>query len=130
MQARDPQEIESALAAFAREGVPGVMFAGDAVFFGQRQRIAELALRYRLATMFPQREYVEAGGLMSYGENLSEFFRRAASFVDRIIRGAKPGELPIEQPTMFELVINIGTAKALGIAIPNTLTALANEVIE
>jgi putative ABC transport system substrate-binding protein len=80
--------------------------------------------------MFVQREYVEAGGLMSYGENLKDFFRRAASFVDKIIKGAKPGELPIEQPTKFNLVINRKTAAALGLTIPSQLYMFADEVIE
>src|SRR5262249_46471628 len=101
VEARDPQEIETAFAAFARERVQAFIGAGDAVFFGQRRRIAELALRHRLPSIFSQREYAQDGGLMSYGENLSDFFRRAASFVDKIFKGAKPGDLPIEQPTRF-----------------------------
>jgi putative ABC transport system substrate-binding protein len=130
MQARNLQEVESSLSALARDGVPAVMFAGDAVFFGQRQRIAELSLQYRLGTMFPQREYVAAGGMMSYGENLADFFYRAASYVDKIFKGAKPGELPIEQPTRFHLVINRRTADALGVRIPSHLYIFADEVIE
>ena len=108
---------------------PGGM-AGDAVFFSQRQQLAELAIINRLPTMFSQREYAVAGGLMSYGENLSDFFRRAASFVDKIIKGAKPGDLPIEQPTKFNLVINRATADALGITIPAQLYIFADVVIE
>jgi putative tryptophan/tyrosine transport system substrate-binding protein len=130
IEARNPQEIENAFAALANERVPAVMVASDAIFFAQRQRIAELALGNRLATMFPQREYVEAGGLMSYGENLADFFRRAASYVDKIFKGAKPGDLPIEQPTKFNLVINRKTADALGVTIPAQLYIFANEVIE
>jgi putative ABC transport system substrate-binding protein len=130
MQARNPQEVESALAEFAKEGVPAVMFAADAVFFGQRQRIAELALHYRLPTMFSAREYTAAGGMMSYGENLADFFRRAASYVDKILKGAKPGELPIAQPTHFHLVINRKTANALSVTIPAHLYIFADEVIE
>jgi putative ABC transport system substrate-binding protein len=91
--------------------------ASDAIFLQQRQRIAELALANRLPTMFPQSDYVEAGGLMSYGENFFDFFRRAASFVDKIFKGAKPGDLPIEQPTKFHLVIHRKTADALGVTI-------------
>src|SRR6516164_2534644 len=113
IEARNRQEIEDAFAAFAKERVPAVMVAVDAVFFGQRWRIAEFALANRLATMFALREYAEAGGLMSYGENVADFFRRAASFVDKIFKG-KPGDLPIEQPTKFNLVINRKTAEALG----------------
>jgi putative ABC transport system substrate-binding protein len=130
LEARNLQEIENAFALFAKERVPAVMVAGDAVFFGQRWQIADLALTNRLATMFPSREYAEAGGLMSYGENLADFFRRAASYVDKIFKGAKPGELPIEQPTRFNLAINRKTADALGITIPPVLYIFADEVIE
>jgi len=129
-EARSPQEIESAFAAFAKEGVQAVMFTGDAVFFGQRRQIAELALANRLATMFPQREYVVAGGLMSYGEYLADFLRRAAPYLDKIFKGAKAGDLPIEQPTLFHLVINRKTADALGVTIPAQLYIFAHEVIE
>jgi len=128
--ARNPREIEEAFAAFAQERVQAVMVAVDAVFFGQRQRIAELALANRLATIFALREYAEVGGLMSYGENVADFFRRAASFVDKIFKGAKPGDLPIEQPTKFHLVINRKTADGLGLTIPPQLYIFADEVIE
>ena len=130
IDARDTEEIERAFAAFAKDGVPAAIVAGDAVFFGQRRRIAELALAHRLATMCPQREYAVAGGLMSYGENLSDFFRRAASFIDKIFKGAKPGDLPIEQPTRFNLVINRKTADMLEVTIPSQLYIFADEVIE
>jgi putative ABC transport system substrate-binding protein len=130
IEARNPREIEDAFAAFAKERVPAVMVAVDAVFFGQRWRIAELALANHLATMFALREYAEAGGLMSYGENIADFFRRAASFVDKIFKGAKPGDLPIEQPTKFNLVINRKTADALGVTIPPQRYIFADEVIE
>ena len=130
IDARDTEEIERAFAAFAKDGVPAAIVAGDAVFFGQRRRIAELALAHRLATMCPQREYVVAGGLMSYGENLADFFRRSASYVDKIFKGAKPSDLPIEQPTKFNLVINRKTADALGVTIPAQLYIFADEVIE
>jgi putative tryptophan/tyrosine transport system substrate-binding protein len=130
IEARDPQEIETAFAAFAKERVQAFIAAGDAMFFGQRRQIAELALRNRLPSIFSQREYAEAGGLMSYGENVSDFFRRAASFVDKIFRGAKPGDLPIDQPTRFNLVINRKTADALGLTIPAHFYIFADEVIE
>ena len=130
LEARSPQEIENAFAALAKERLPAVMVAADAVFFGQQYRIAELALANRLPSMFSQREYAVAGGLMSYGENLSDFFRRAASFVDKIFKGANPGDLPIEQPTNFNLVINRKTANALGVTIPAQLYMFADEVIE
>jgi putative ABC transport system substrate-binding protein len=124
------EELERAFAAFDKQGIQGVIATTDAVFSGQRERIAELALARRLPMMFSQREYVEAGGLMSYGENLSDFLRRAAVFVDKILKGAKPADLPIEQPTQFHLVINHNTADALGLTIPPRLYTFADEVIE
>jgi putative tryptophan/tyrosine transport system substrate-binding protein len=95
-----------------------------------RIRINTLALGLRLPTMHTFREYAEAGGLMSYGPNFPDLFRRAADYVDKILRGAKPGDLPVEQPTKFDLVINLTTAKALGLDVPPTLLARADEVIE
>jgi putative ABC transport system substrate-binding protein len=130
IEARNSHEIENAFSALAKERVPAVMVASDAIFFGQRQRIAELALNNRLPTMFSLREYAEAGGLMSYGENIADFFRHAAFYVDKIFKGAKPDELPIEQPTRFNLVINRKTADALGLTIPPQLYIFADEIIE
>jgi len=106
IEARNPNETEIAFAELSKEQVDAVMVASDAVFFGQRQRIAALALRSRIPTMFSLREYAEAGGLMSYGEDLADFFRRAASFVDKIFKGAKPGDLPIEQPTTLHRLLH------------------------
>jgi putative ABC transport system substrate-binding protein len=130
IEARNPLEIENAFAVLAKERISAIMVASDAIFFGQRQRIAELALNNRLPTMFSLREYAQAGGLMSYGENIADFFRRSAFYVDKIFKGAKPGELPIDQPTRFNLVINGKTANALGITIPPQLYIFADEVIE
>jgi putative tryptophan/tyrosine transport system substrate-binding protein len=102
----------------------------DALVITNRARIHTLAMGVRLPTMYASRDYVEAGGLMSYGANYPDLFRRAAEYVDKILRGAKPGDIPVEQPTKFELVINLTTAKALGIDVPSTLLARADEIIE
>ena len=102
----------------------------DTVLFSNRIRVNTLALSARLPTMLSNREYVEAGGLMSYGPNFLDLFRRAGDYVDKILRGAKPGDIPVEQPTKFDLVINITTAKALGLTVPPSLLAIADEVIE
>jgi putative ABC transport system substrate-binding protein len=103
---------------------------GDALITNNRIRIITLALGARLATMYPSREHVDAGGLMSYGPNFSDLHRRAADYVDKILRGAKPADIPVEQPTKFDFVINLTTAKVLGLEIPSTLLARADEVIE
>ena len=102
----------------------------DTILFSHRIRVNTLALSARLPTIFLNREYVEAGGLMSYGPSFPDLFRRAADFVDKILHGAKPGNIPVEQPTKFDLVINLTTAKALGLTVPPTLLARADEVIE
>jgi len=102
----------------------------DPLFFTNRIRVNTLALGARLPTMYGFREHVEAGGLMSYGPSQTDLFRRAADYVDKILRGAKPGEIPVEQPTKFDLVVNLTTAKALGLTIPPMLLARADEVIE
>ena len=123
-------EVASAFVTLSNERVKAVLVQGDAFFFSQRRRIADLAIKSRLPTMFLQRDYVEAGGLMSYGENLSDFYLRAASYVDKIIKGAKPADLPVEQPTRFFLVINRKTAEAIGLTLPLQLLVVADEVIE
>jgi putative ABC transport system substrate-binding protein len=130
VQAGNPQEIEDAFATFAKERAQAVMVITDALYFAHRQRLAELALRHRLTSLVPLREYVEAGGLMSYGEALGEFYRRADYYVDKIFKGAKPADLPIEQPRKFDLVINRKTADTLGITVPSMLYIFADEVIE
>ena len=112
------------------QNADAVVVAPDTVFVEQRQRIADLAIKYRLPSMFSFREHVEAGGLMSYGQHLADSYRRAATYVDRIFKGAKPSELPIEQSTKLELCINRKTANTLGITIPADLLVLADEVVE
>ncbi len=102
----------------------------DAVLLPHRTRILDLAAKHRRPAASQYREFVEAGGLLSYGPNLPEHFRRAAIYVDRILKGAKPGDLPVEQPTKFELVVNLKTAKTLGLTIPSSLLARADQVIE
>jgi putative ABC transport system substrate-binding protein len=129
-EAHDPQYIEGAFVLLARQNVTAVLVGTDAMFFVQRRQIAQFALANRMASIFSLRAYAAAGGLMSYGESLREFYRRAASFVDKIFKGAKPGDLPIEQPTRFNLVINRKTADALGLTIPPELYIFADEVIE
>ena len=116
-----PEELEAAFAAIAKDRADALFVDGTAVDYGHMRRISEFAARLRLPTVFNFREGPEAGGLMSYGANLADLCRRAATFVDKILKGAKPGDLPIEQPTKFELVINLKTAKALGLTIPQPL---------
>jgi putative ABC transport system substrate-binding protein len=126
VDARNPQGIDRAYMVFAGQRVEAVVITDDRYFFTQQDKLAGHAQRLRLPSIYPQRDYVEAGGLMSYGESLKEFYRRAASFVDRIFKGARPGELPIEQ-VASQVVINRKTAAALGMAIPD---AFADEVIQ
>jgi putative ABC transport system substrate-binding protein len=130
LEASNPQAIENAFSIMVREKVAAVIVAIDGYFVQQRHQLAELTLKYRMPSMFGQRAHVEAGGLMSYGQNLSDNFRRAAAYVDKIFKGAKPGDLPVEQSTTLELYINGKTAKALGIKIPNSVLVQATKVIE
>jgi putative tryptophan/tyrosine transport system substrate-binding protein len=124
------EDIEAAFAEAARQGAGAVILAADAFFSGQGPHIAASAARHRLATISLYRDHALAGGLISYGQNVAEFHRRAATYVDKILKGAKPEDLPVEQPTKFDLVINGKTAAALGLAIPPELLVLADEVIE
>jgi putative tryptophan/tyrosine transport system substrate-binding protein len=130
VEASTVEDIGRGFFKMKEQNVEAVIVAPDAVFVEQRQQIADSAIKYRLPSMFSFREHVEAGGLISYGEHLGDSYRRAATYVDRIFKGAKPGELPIEQSTKLELVINLKTAKALGLDVPPTLLARADEVIE
>jgi putative ABC transport system substrate-binding protein len=130
VEIRNPDDVANAFAMLANERAGALMVPGNAVFFAQRQRIAEFALRNQLPTMFAQREYVEVGGLMSYGESIADFYRRATFYVDKIFKGAKPADLPVQQPTRFFLTINRKTAEAFGLTIPLELLVLADEMIE
>ena len=128
--ARNRQEIDSAFAAMTRERAGALLIQADALFGTQRRQIAELAAKRRLPSIFSTTEYAEDGGLMAFGPNLLDLERRAATYVDKILKGATPADLPVEQPIKFELVLNLTTAKALGITFPPTLLIQADEVIK
>jgi putative ABC transport system substrate-binding protein len=125
-----PADFDRAFAAIAAERVGGLLVASSAMFYAPRRRLAELGLKHRIPTVFAFREYVEAGGLMAYGPSYAELFQRAAGYVDKILKGARPAELPIEQPTTFDLAVNLKTAKALGLTLPPSVLARAAEVIQ
>ena len=130
VEVRGRDEFEGAFAAMVRERANGVVVASDPVLFGPRNQVILLAGKNRLPAVYPQREFVDAGGLISYGTNLADQFRRAAIYVDKILKGAKPGDLAVEQATKFELVINLKTATALGLTLPPSLLQRADQVIE
>jgi ABC-type uncharacterized transport system substrate-binding protein len=130
LEARGPNEFDGAFAAMAKERVGGLLVLSDAMLSSHRARLADLAVRSRLPAAYANRESVEAGGLMSYGPSFLDLFRRSATFVDKILKGAKPADLPVEQPGKFELTINLKAAKALGLTIPPSLLARADEIIE
>jgi putative ABC transport system substrate-binding protein len=130
LQARTPPEIDAAFAAMRSQRAGGVLVLRDSLFFAQRTQIVALAAKSRLPAVYGIREEAEAGGLMSYGANLAANYRRAATYVDKILKGAKPADLPVEQPTRFELVINGKTAKALGLTIPQSVLIRADQIIQ
>ncbi len=130
LQARTPAEIEAAFAAMRRQRAGGVLVLRDPLFNAQRTQIAALAAKSRLPAVYGNREYAEAGGLMAYGASSPHMFRRAATYVDKILKGAKPADLPVEQPTRFELVVNLKTAKALRLTIPPSVLVRADQVIQ
>jgi putative ABC transport system substrate-binding protein len=123
-------DLGTAFAEAQRNRAEAVIVLASALFYAHRTRLVELAAEHRLPTMYADRALVVSGGLMSYGPDLRDLFRRAATYVDKILKGAKPADLPIEQPTKFEFVINLKTAKALGLTIPPAVLARADEVIE
>jgi putative ABC transport system substrate-binding protein len=130
LEARGLKEFDGALAAMSKEHEGALLVVSDSVFVRQKTQLADLAAKNRLPSIYVIREHVEAGGLMSYGPNLLDLFRRSATYVNKIFKGAKPADLPVQQPTKFELIINLKTAKALDITIPATLLSRADEVIE
>jgi|SRR2546428_1649034 len=123
-------ELDGIFAQLSKKQGYGLIVAGTPLLFPHRSRIHELAIKYRLPVMYGWRVFVDAGGLMSYGASLSDLWRRAATYVDKILKGAKPADLPIEEPTKFELVINLKAAKALGLTIPQSVLVRADEVIQ
>jgi putative ABC transport system substrate-binding protein len=130
VEATQAAEIDKAFSTMSQQKADAIVVSADTVFVEQRQQIAELTERYRLPSMFSFREHAEAGGLMSYGQSLTDGYRRAATYVDRILKGASPSSLPIEQSTKLELVVNLKTARLLGLDVPPALLTLADEVIE
>jgi len=129
-EAQSRDSIPAAIDRLVARGISALIVVGDAVFFNQHKLIVDLAAARRLPGIYPEREYAEAGGLIAYGPSIPDNFRRAARYVARILNGEKPGDLPVEQPTKFELVINLKTAKAIGLTIPPGLPLRADEVIE
>ena len=130
LEARGPNEFDSAFSAMVRDRADALLVVPDTIFLNYRTRLVDLAAKHRMPAMYGAAEFPEVGGLMAYGPSSSDQFRRAAYFVDKILKGTKPAELPVEQPTKFELVINLKTAKALGLTIPQSVRLRADHVIE
>ena len=130
VEARGRNEFDGAFAAMAREGADAVVVLPDPLFFTARKQVVELATKYRLPAIYHAREFVEIGGLMSYGVSIGDQFRRAAAYVDKILKGAKPGDLPVEQAATLELVMNLKTAQALGLVIAPALRLRADQIIQ
>ncbi len=130
LEARGPGEFDGVFAAMAKERAGALLVTGDPMFFLHRARLADLAVKNRLPSMSTQGQWVEARGLMAYGPSFSDMYRRAATYVDKILKGARPADLPVEQPIKFELGINLKTAKALGLTIPQSVLIQADEVIQ
>jgi len=130
LEVRNADDLARAFAVLEKDRPDALTMFFDEVTSSYRELVGDFAKKHRLPTVFGAKEFAEAGGLMSYGPNIPEYFRRAAVFVDKILKGAKPGDLPIEQPTKFELVINMKTAKALGLTIPQSVLLRADQLIE
>jgi ABC-type uncharacterized transport system substrate-binding protein len=130
VEARSPADFDTAFSDMTKAHADALTVLPSVMFFSERRRLVGLAAKNRLPAVYAQREFIDAGGLMAYGANLADLFRRAATYVDRILQGAKPADLPVEQPTKFDLVINLTTAKALGLTIPQAVLLRADEVIQ
>ena len=130
LEARGPADFDRAFSEMTRARAGALTVLGSPMFFNERRRLVDLAAKNRLPAVYGFREVVNAGGLMAYGPNTDDLFRRAATYVDKILKGAKPGDLAVEQPTKFYLVINLTTARALGLTIPQTLLQRADQLIE
>jgi putative ABC transport system substrate-binding protein len=130
VEARSPDQVDGALLAVLKARPAAMLIHSDGLFFGQRRRIADFAARHHLPTIYPWREAADAGGLMTYGASVIDNFRRVGRFVDRILKGARPADLPVERPSKFELVINLRTAMAIGLTIPPSLMLRADQVIQ
>jgi putative ABC transport system substrate-binding protein len=126
----DPKGLESAFQTAKQKQVGAIMTTPGSRFFAERKRIVELAGKYRLPAIYPQKEFVEAGGFMSYGADMEDLYRRAAAYVDKILKGAKPADLPVQQATKFEFVINLKAAKQIGLTVPPEVLARANRIIQ
>jgi len=129
LEVRDSRDYETALADVAKRA-PALFVVSNPTFFDDRQRLAALAAKYRLPVLCEWREMAEAGCLMAYGPNISDLYRRVATYVDRIARGAAPADLPVERPTRFELTVNLKTAKTLGLAVPQPLLLQADQILQ
>jgi putative ABC transport system substrate-binding protein len=130
VEMREPRELPSAFGIMTRERAQAVVVLPDPILFAHLAEVVGLAAQHRLPVVYEYREFADAGGLLSYGTSLADLWRRATTYVDRILKGAKPADLPVEQPTKFDLVINLKTAKALGLTIPPAVLARADEVIQ
>ena len=130
LDVRRADDFESAFLAALRARADALIVVGDALLVTHRARITDFAAKNRLPAMYTNQDYMDAGGLMSYGPNFADMYRRAATYVDKILKGAKPGDLPVEQPTKLEFVINLRTAKALGLTIPRSVLLRADKVLE
>ena len=130
VEARGPADFGRVISEMTRARAGALIVLPSNMFGSERKRLMDLAAKNRVPAVYDRREFVDAGGLMAYGPNVADLFRRAATYVDKILKGAKPADLPVEQPTKFELVINLKTAKALGLTIPQSVLARADEVIQ